>query len=333
MLTLAGRPSGLQADHYIDSYFPCESRKPIIITRHLCVLRPRSTIRLSHTIRSVATVAQWSRPTKLPIVFEFRLSRTIETDRIRAFSWDQKADGTKRMHMCMPHHSGGGNATKVRRRSTCRNSLRDIFLHDPFLHHLRHAYGFLVLLQNAPKIQFGFRAFWNSAPKLWNVLRQTTREADFSATFRRRLKSHLFSDWLSFFECLLDSLCAVTFLCLPKTVSMILFSFSFEKKKKISFGALIIRVNGTNRYRNGYHQHHHHHHHCYGYPQQKKKKTTSTLLAILTVGVLWPKIDEHVAPCEKTGRKNLTGKATAVLCHVLLFVVLWCKEERSWCLN
>ena len=138
--------------------------------------------------------------------------------------------------MCMPHHSGGGNATKVRRRSTCRNSLRDIFLHDPFLHHLKHAYGFLVLLQNAPKIQFGFRAFWNSAPKLWNVLRQTTRETDFSATFRRRLKSHLFSDWLSFFECLLDSLCAVTFLCLPKTVSMILFSFSFEKKKKSPSG-------------------------------------------------------------------------------------------------
>ena len=75
----AQRPSGWS---YIDSHFPCESRKPIIITGQLCVLRPRSTIRLSHTIRSVATGAQWSRPIKLPIVFEFLLSRTIETDSI-----------------------------------------------------------------------------------------------------------------------------------------------------------------------------------------------------------------------------------------------------------
>ena len=88
---------------------------------------------------------------KMPIVFEFLLSRTIETDTIRAFSKDQKADGTKSMHICMSHHSGGDNATKVRRRSTCRNSFRDIFLHDPFAHHLKHAYRFQVLLKNTPK--------------------------------------------------------------------------------------------------------------------------------------------------------------------------------------
>ena len=68
-----------------------------------------------------------------------------------------------------------------------------------------------------------------------------------------------------FFQCLLDSLCIVTFLCFPKTVSVFLCSFSFEEN--ISFRALIIQVNGTNRYRNEYH----HHHHCYGYSQRKKK--------------------------------------------------------------
>ena len=88
---------------------------------------------------------QWSRPMKPRIVFEFLLSRRTETDRIKAFSKDQKADGTKSMHIYMPHHSGGDNATKVRRRSTCRNSFRDIFLHDPFAHHLKHALRFQVL--------------------------------------------------------------------------------------------------------------------------------------------------------------------------------------------
>ena len=44
------------------------------------------------------------------------------------------------------------------------------------------------------KKKLGFRAFSNSAPKLWNALPQTNREADSSATFRRRLKAHLFPD-------------------------------------------------------------------------------------------------------------------------------------------
>ena len=46
--------------------------------------------------------------------------------------------------------------------------------------------------------QFGFRAFYSSSPKLWISLPQTIRAADSSATFRRLLKTHLFSDRLSF---------------------------------------------------------------------------------------------------------------------------------------
>ena len=48
--------------------------------------------------------------------------------------------------------------------------------------------------------QLGFRAFSNSTPNLWNALPHTIREADSSATFRRRLKTHLFSDWLFIFS-------------------------------------------------------------------------------------------------------------------------------------
>ena len=42
------------------------------------------------------------------------------------------------------------------------------------------------------------------------------------------------------------------------------------------------------------------------------------------------KHDEHVAPCWKTGGEIFTGKTIAVLCNVLLFVVLWNEEDRSW---
>ena len=117
------------------------------ITSHFYVLRLRSTIRLRHTIRSVATGTQWSRPMKSRIVFEFLFNRRTEIDRIRAFSHDQKADGMKSTPICLPHYSGGDNATKVRRRITCRNSFCDIFLHDPFAHHLKHALR-LQVLQN-----------------------------------------------------------------------------------------------------------------------------------------------------------------------------------------
>ena len=101
----------------------------------------------------------------------------------------------------MLHHSGGDNATKVRRRNTCRNSFRDIFLYDPFAHHLKQLLIFLVLPKNThTHKKFGFRAFRSSTPKLWNALPQTICEADSSATFHRCLKTYLFSDF-SFSVC------------------------------------------------------------------------------------------------------------------------------------
>ena len=101
---------------------------------------------------------------KLPIVTEFLPSRTIETDRIKAFSKDQKADGTKSsIHIYMPHRIGGDNATKVRRRSTCRNSFRDKLLHDSFAHHLKNAYGFQVLMKITPKTVW-FQSFLQLCP-------------------------------------------------------------------------------------------------------------------------------------------------------------------------
>ena len=85
-----------------------------------------------------------------------------------------------------------------------------------------------MLLKNTPKKQLGFRAFSNSVPKLWNALPPTIREADSSPTFRRRLKAHPFSGFL--FQCLLDSLCTVTFLTLPQDFLLFLFGFSFESQ-------------------------------------------------------------------------------------------------------
>ena len=78
------------------------------------------------------------------------------------------------------------NATKVRRRSTYSNSFHDIPARS-----LRSSSQPLRRISGATEKhnekQFGFRAFSNSAPKLWNALPQTIREADSSATFRRRL--------------------------------------------------------------------------------------------------------------------------------------------------
>ena len=124
------------------------------ITSHLWVLRPRSTIRLSPTIRSVATETQWSRSMKLRIVYEFLLCRTTETDSGSGPSAKAKRPVVGKAHtckICMPHHSGGDNATKVWRWSTCRNSFCDIFLHDPFAHHFKHALRFQVLPKNTRK--------------------------------------------------------------------------------------------------------------------------------------------------------------------------------------
>ena len=100
------------------------------------------------------------------------------------------------------------------------------------------------------KKKLGFGAFPNSAPKFWNALPQTIREADSSATFCRRLKAHLFSVWLFLFSsCWTHS--APKLFCLPKTVSVHFLSI-------ISFSTLSIQVNGTMRYRSGHHHHHLH---------------------------------------------------------------------------
>ena len=67
------------AHHFIFSYFPCESSNPILKVI-FGIFRSRSTIGLSPTTRSVATAAQWSRPMKLRIPYEFLFSRATETD-------------------------------------------------------------------------------------------------------------------------------------------------------------------------------------------------------------------------------------------------------------
>ena len=68
--------------------------------------------------------------------------------------------------------------------------------------------------------------------------------------------------------------------------------------------------------------HHQRHHHCHGYSKRKKKTTQKKTTTDKYIIGYTHKNDEHVAPCWKTGSKNLTGKTAAVLCNVLLFVVL-----------
>ena len=123
-----------------------------------------------------------------------------------------------------------------------------------------------------------------------------------------------------------DSLCTVTFHVFPRLfLSFYLFSFSFEKNN------LLQRSEHSSQW------------------NQALQKWTSSLS---TSSLFWllsaeekeedtythnwrfvTKNDEIVAPCRKTECENLTGKTAAVLCNVLLFVVLWYEEERSWCLN
>ena len=95
------------------------------------------------------------------------------------------------------------------------------------------------------QMQLCFRVFSNSAPKLWNALPRTIREADSSATFRRRLKTHLFSDWLLLFR-ICWTHCASKLFCVFPRLSVHFWSI-------ISFSALSIQVNGTVRYENGHH--------------------------------------------------------------------------------
>ena len=159
--------------------------------------------------------------------------------------------------------------TKARRRSTCRNSF-----HNIFAHHLKHAYGFQVLLENTPKT-VGFQSFLQLCPQALECPTTNSQGSRFLCDIPQT--SHISPVfWLTLSA---DSLCTVTFHVFPGIfLSFYLFSFSFEKI--ISFSALNIQVSGIKRYRNGLD--HDQHHHCYGYYQRKKKKKTS----ILTIGVL-----------------------------------------------
>ena len=97
---------------------------------------------------------------------------------------------------------------------------------------------------------------------------------------------------------------------------MFLYSFSFEKI--ISFRALIIQVNGTNRYRNEYH----HHHHCYGYSQRKKKDDNYITGYTHNWRLVTKKKKNKTTTITKRDAKILLEKTVAVSCNVLLFVVL-----------
>ena len=75
--------------------------------------------------------------------------------------------------------------------------------------------------------KFGFRAFSNSAPKLWNALPQTIREEDPLAAFCRSQKTHLFSEWICtmcpffavFVFCFFVVVCFWWFIFPPPTLS------------------------------------------------------------------------------------------------------------------
>ena len=109
----------------------------------------------------------------------------------------QKADGTKSMHICMPHHSGNDNATMVQRRSTCRNSFRDIFQHDPFAHHLNHALRLQVLPKNTLNTVW-FQSFLQLCPPVLECPTTNNQGSRFLCDVPQTSKiSPVF--WLTFF--------------------------------------------------------------------------------------------------------------------------------------
>ena len=72
------------------------------------------------------------------------------------------------------------------------------------------------------KKQFIFRAFSNSAPRLWNAAPQTLRECSSSTVFRRPLKSHLVS--VKFWTGALTAVISVCLsVCLPVYLSISVF--------------------------------------------------------------------------------------------------------------
>ena len=101
------------------------------------------------------------------------------------------------------------------------------FPHHPFALHCNRAYRLQALPKNTSKKQFGFWAFSNSAPKLWNALPQTTVEADSLVTFLRHWKTHLFCEWLH--------------------------QISLKNNNNL----FINQVNGIMSHKSGHHHHHH----------------------------------------------------------------------------
>ena len=136
-----------------------------------------------------------------------------------------------------------------------------IFLRNPFAHHFNHTFGFQALLKNTSKNSLVLELSLTLSPSSWMPYHEQSGKQIPLWCSPDLEKLHLFSDWLSF-SSLLDSLCTTTFLCktfsilcittfLCKTFSIYLL---FLLKKKISFSALCIQVNGTMRYSNGYHR-------------------------------------------------------------------------------
>ena len=112
----------------------------------------------------------------------------------------------------------------------CRNSFHTKILHGPFAHFLNHAYRLQALLKNTkkPSLVSELSLTWPQPPS-FGMLYHSQGSRFQSNILQTSKSSPVF--WLTFlFQCLLNSLCHVTFLCLVKTFSIQLF---FQKKKKV----------------------------------------------------------------------------------------------------
>ena len=96
------------------------------------------------------------------------------------------------------------NATRVRRRNTCRNSFPDTFMHDPFYHHRNHAYWFQVLLKNTLKTSLVSRPFPTLLPSS-GMLNHKQSGKQTRRHFANVWK-HLFCEWFCTI-CLFSSSC------------------------------------------------------------------------------------------------------------------------------
>ena len=87
------------------------------------------------------------------------------------------------------------NATRVRRRNTCRNSFPDTFMHDPFYHHRNHAYWFQVLLKNTLKTSLVSQPFPSLLPNSGMLYH---KQSEMQTPWRRfaDVWKHPCSEWL-----------------------------------------------------------------------------------------------------------------------------------------